>query len=258
MKNQSKAKLLSGGVAVGGWIMTASATVAELMAGEAFDWICVDMEHTAADYAVLEHVCRAVKASGKEVFARLHGHDPVMAKKVLDMGCQGIIVPCVNTRAEAEQAVAMAKYPPQGIRGASLARCTDYGRDFSSYFAAHNEEVLVAVMLEHIDAVKNVDDILSVKGIDATFIGPYDLSASMNLAGQLDHPEVQAAQRKLLEACKRHGIAPGYHVVPTEPRRVQESIEAGFRFLALGLDTHFILDGCRTLLRATAATASHS
>ncbi|MCC5806279.1 MAG: hypothetical protein JJU00_08110 [Opitutales bacterium] len=246
--NATKEKLTAGGSAVGGWIMTADATVAELMAGEAFDWICVDMEHTAADYAALEHICRAVKASGKEVFARLQGHDAVMAKKVLDMGCDGIIVPCVNTREEAERAVAMAKYPPAGIRGASLARCTDYGRGFARYFAEHNDNVLVAVMLEHVDAVTNVEEILSVEGIDATFIGPYDLSASMNLAGQLDHPEVRAAQNTLLQACQRHGVAPGYHVVPTEPERVRVSIEEGFRFVALGLDTRFIIDGCRRML----------
>jgi 2-dehydro-3-deoxyglucarate aldolase len=244
----TKEKLAGGGVAVGGWIMTANATIAELMAGEAFDWICVDMEHTAADYAALEHICRAVKGSGKDVLARLHGNDPVMAKKVLDMGCDGIIVPLVNTRAEAQQAVAMAKYPPRGIRGASLARCTDYGRDFARYFKQHNEDVLVVVMLEHIDAVGNADEILSVEGVDASFIGPYDLSASMNLAGQLDHPEVRAAQDKLLAACLRHGVAPGYHVVPTEPERVTACVQAGFRFIALGLDTHFILDGCRRML----------
>ena len=246
--NVTKAKLAAGEVAVGGWIMTADATVAELMAGEAFDWICVDMEHTAAGYAALEDICRAVKASGKEVFARLQGHDEVMAKKVLDIGCEGIIVPCVNTRAEAEHAVAMAKYPPAGIRGASLARCTDYGRDFTRYFTEHNDDVLVAVMLEHVDTVRNVDEILSVEGIDAMFIGPYDLSASMNLAGQLDHPEVRAAQEQLLAGCRRHGVAPGLHVVPTEPERVRSSVESGFRFVALGLDTRFIIDGCRRML----------
>jgi 2-keto-3-deoxy-L-rhamnonate aldolase RhmA len=250
--NLTKSKLAAGEVAVGGWIMTANATIAELMAGEDFDWICVDMEHTAADYAALEHICRAVKASGKEVLARLHGHDAVMAKKVLDLGCAGIIVPNVNTRAEAEFAVAMAKYPPDGIRGASLARCTDYGRDFARYFTRHNDSVLVAVMLEHVDAVANADEILSVAGIDAMFIGPYDLSASMNLAGQLDHPAVCSAQQHFLECSGRHGVAPGLHVVPTEPQRVQACLEAGFRFIALGLDTRFIIDGCRRMLEGVA------
>lgn len=248
--NRTKEKLSAGKVATGGWIMTASATVAELMAGEAFDWICVDMEHTVADYASLEHVCRAVKGSGKDVFARLHHNDPVMAKKVLDIGCNGIIVPCVNSREEAEQAVRMARFPPKGIRGSSLARCTDYGRNFGQYFARHNEQVLVAVMLEHIDAVENADEILSVEGIDASFIGPYDLSASMGLAGQLDHPDVLAARESLLRASLRHGVAPGFHVVPTEPDRVRDAVKAGFRFIALGLDTHFIIDGCRRMLSA--------
>jgi 2-dehydro-3-deoxyglucarate aldolase len=250
--SHTKTKLAEGKITTGGWIMTANATIAELMAGESLDWICVDMEHTVADYANLEHVCRAVKGSGKDVLARLHHNDPVMAKKALDVGCNGIIVPCVNTREEALQAVSMARFPPAGIRGASLARCTDYGRNFKDYFNDHNNNVLVVIMLEHIDAVKNVDEILAVEGIDATFIGPYDLSASMGLAGQLDHPEVVAAQETLLQACLRHGVAPGYHVVPTEPQRVRDAVDRGFRFIALGLDTHFIIDGCRRMLAGVA------
>jgi 2-keto-3-deoxy-L-rhamnonate aldolase RhmA len=154
----------------------------------------------------------------------------------------------VNTKEEAERAVAIAKYPPAGIRGASLARCTDYGRNFLDYFKAANDNVLVVIMLEHIAAVENIAEILSVPGIDATFIGPYDLSSSMGLAGQLDHPEVLAAQRTLLDACVKHGVPPGFHIVPNDPPQVKERIEMGFRFIALGLDTGFIVEGCRAML----------
>ncbi|MCF7847282.1 MAG: hypothetical protein K9M45_00420 [Kiritimatiellales bacterium] len=244
----TKAKLMRGEVALGAWNMIPHPNVAEILAGEDFDWICVDMEHTAHDFQTLENICRAVKGSGKDLLVRLPSCDDVAAKKALDCGADGIIVPCVNTREQAEHAVAVAKYPPEGIRGASLARCTDFGRNFSDYFKTHNDGVLVIVMLEHIDSVQNVDDILSVPGIDATFIGPYDLSASMELAGQLDHPEVLAAQKILLDACIRHGVPPGFHIVPNDPPQVARRIDMGFRFIALGLDTGFIIDGCRTML----------
>lgn len=249
---QAKNKLMDGQIALGAWNMIPHPNVAEIMAGEGFDWICVDMEHTAHDFQTLENIARAVKGSGKDLLVRLPSCDEVAAKKALDCGADGIIVPCVNTKEEAERAVAIAKYPPEGIRGASLARCTDYGRNFHGYFKGANDSVLVVIMLEHIDAVKNVDEILSVPGIDATFIGPYDLSSSMGLAGQLDHPEVLAAQKTLLDACIKHGVPPGFHIVPNDPPQVKERIEMGFRFIALGLDTGFIIEGCRAMLAGIA------
>ena len=248
----TKEKLKRGDVAVGAWNMIPHPNVAEMMAGEDFDWICVDMEHTAQDFQTLENIARAVKGSGKDLLVRLPSCDEVAAKKALDCGADGIIVPCVNTKEEAERAVAIAKYPPEGIQGASLARCTDYGRNFHCYFKRANDSVLVVIMLEHIDAVKHVDEILSVPGIDATFIGPYDLSSSMGLAGQLDHPEVLAAQKTLLDACIKQGVPPGFHIVPNDPPQVKERIEMGFRFIALGLDTGFIIEGCRAMLAGVA------
>ena len=245
---RTKQKLKSGETAFGAWNMIPHPAVAEMLAGEDFDWICVDMEHTSHDFQTLENICRAVNKSGKDLLVRLPACDDVVAKKALDLGANGIIVPCVNSPEEARRAVAIAKYPPDGIRGVSLARCTDFGRNSGGYFKAHNENVLVVIMLEHIDAVKNVAAILSVPGIDAAFIGPYDLSSSMGLAGQLDHPDVLAAQKTLLDACIAHGVPPGFHIVPNEPPQVAARIKAGFRFIALGLDTGFIIEGSRAML----------
>ncbi|MFA5687785.1 MAG: aldolase/citrate lyase family protein [Kiritimatiellales bacterium] len=246
----TKQLLKNGSVVLGAWNMIPHPAVAELLAGENFDWICVDMEHTSHDLSSLENIGRAVNKSRKDLLVRLPECDAVAAKKALDLGANGIIVPCVNLPEEARQAVAIAKYPPDGIRGASLARCTDFGRNFNGYFMSHNDNVIVVIMLEHIDAVKNIDAILAVPGIDATFIGPYDLSASMGLAGQLDHPDVLAAQKTLLDACIAHGVPPGFHIVPNDPPQVAARIEAGFRFIALGLDTGFIIEGSRAMLSA--------
>jgi len=222
--------------------------IAEVFAGEAIDFICVDMEHTDTSYADLANIARAVKGSGKELYVRLHSCDEVAAKKALDLGATGIVVPSVNTRELAEKAVAIANFPPEGIRGASLCRATDYGRNFADYFAEHNRKVKVVVMLEHIDAVARVDEILSVSGIHASFIGPYDLSASMGLAGQLDHPEVVAARQTFLEASQRHNVLPGFHIVPNEPDLVIRAIDEGYRFIALSLDQEFLKYGLRRML----------
>jgi 2-keto-3-deoxy-L-rhamnonate aldolase RhmA len=244
----TKDKLRCGQPALGGWMMIGHPTVAEVMAGEGFDWLGVDMEHTATDVRAFYEIARAVQGKDVDVLARLHSCDPVLAKLVLDAGAAGIIVPSVNTPEEAARAVAMARFPPDGFRGASLCRATDHGRNFAAYFARHNQSVLVVVMLEHIDGVRRADEILAVPGIDAVLIGPYDLSASMGLAGQFENPLVIAAQQTILNACRRHGVPAGIHVVSTDPDAVRQRIEAGYRFIACGLDTMFIIQGCREML----------
>ena len=233
---------------LGAWMMFGHPGIAEVFAGEAIDFVCVDMEHTDTGLADLANIARALKGTGKELFVRLPGCDEVAAKKALDLGATGIIVPSVNSRELAQKAVAIAKFPPEGIRGASLCRATDYGRNFADYFAEHNRKVKVVVMLEHKDALPVVDDILSVPGITASFIGPYDLSASMGLAGQLDHPEVKAARDTFLKASIRHGVMPGFHIVPDEPALVTAAIKEGYRFIALSLDQEFLKSGIRRLL----------
>lgn len=247
---KTKEKLHGGQPALGGWMMIGHPTVAEVMAGEGFDWLSVDMEHTSTDVRAFQEIAMAVQGRGVDLLVRLHSCDAVLAKLVLDAGAAGIIVPNVNTPEEAARAVGMAKFPPDGFRGASFCRASDHGRNFSAYFARHNQEVLVVVMLEHVDAVRRADEILAVPGIDAALIGPYDLSASMGLAGQVQHPLMLAAQQTILDACRRHGVAAGIHVVSTEAGALGRSIEAGYRFIACGLDTLFIMQGCRQMLAA--------
>lgn len=249
--SRTKDKLRQGQPALGGWIMMPHPSVAEIMAGEGFDWIAVDLEHTSASIRDVHEIALALKGTNCDLLARLPAADAVVAKQVLDQGAAGIIVPNVNTPEQAAQAVAIAKFPPEGVRGASLCRAADFGRNFDRYFANHNRDVLVVVMLEHHQAAAQADAILATPGIDAAFIGPYDLSASMSLAGQLQHPQVLAAQGKILAACARCGVAPGIHVVPVDADELQRRITQGFRFIACGLDTLFIQHGCRTMLQNT-------
>jgi len=244
----TKQKLKNNECALGAWMLIPHPAIAELMAGEGFDWIALDMEHAAVDLAVVEQIERAVRPSGCDLFVRLDGVNPVLAKHVLDAGAKGVIVPSVMTPEDVDTMAAAVRYPPQGNRGTSLSRALDYGRDFAGYIRRHNDEVFVAVMLEHYLAAERANEILARPGIDAAFIGPYDLSASLGIAGQLDDPQVLAAERKILAACRRQGIAPGYHVVPPERKRIDERIAAGYRFIGCSLDTQLIMHGCRALL----------
>ncbi len=246
----TKQKIRNGECAFGGWMLIPHPAIAEIMAGEGFDWIAVDMEHAAVDLSQIEQIERALRPSGCDLLVRLDGVNPVLAKHVLDAGAKGIIVPSVMSPEDVDTMTAAVRYPPQGNRGTSLSRALDYGRNFNSYISRHNDEVFVAVMLEHLLAAEHADAILARPGIDAAFIGPYDLSASMGLPGQLDHPDVLAAEQKILEACRRQNIAPGYHVVAPDAERIRERVAAGYRFIGCSLDTHLIMNGCRQLLKS--------
>jgi 2-dehydro-3-deoxyglucarate aldolase len=246
--NRTKQLLDSGRPALGGWVMIGHPTVAEIYAGEGLDWIGVDMEHTATDLRSLHEIALAIGRTDCDLLVRMPSCDEALAKRYLDTGAGGLIVPLVNSAEQARRAVKMTHFPPVGIRGAAFSRASDFGRNFANYFASHNNRVLVVVMLEHIDAVEHVDDILAVPGLSATLIGPYDLSASMGLAGQLDHPRVADACRTLLDACRRHNVPAGIHVVPPRGDLLQKRIEEGFRFLACSIDTELLIHGTRSML----------
>ncbi len=238
-----------GRVSIGSWMSMAHVSIAEILASAGYDWVVIETEHTAIDVSEVLRLVMAIEGRGCIPLVRLAWNDPIQAKAVMDSGASGVLVPMVNSRADAELAVKSVKYPPLGHRGVGLARAQGYGPDFDSYVEDANRDSLLMVQIEHIDAVNNIEDILSVPGIDGTFIGPYDLSMSMGLPGKLDHPEMEAAKRTVLEASKAHGLAAGIHLV--HPDRAREELghcmEQGYQFIALGTDILFLGDSCRRL-----------
>jgi len=246
--SRTKEKLRRSEVVYGGWVMIGHPAVVEIMAGEGFDFLGIDLEHTAIGLATFQQLVLAAKGTGCDLLARLPSGDADLAKRVLDAGAAGIIVPSVNSPEDAARAVRIAKFPPEGIRGAALCRASDYGRNFDAYYREHNERVIVVVMLEHVDAVARADEILATPGIDAALIGPYDLSSSMGLPGQLDHPDVLAAQQAVCDACKAHAVPAGLHVTNVDAAEVRRRVDQGFRFLACGIDLKFLIAGCRAML----------
>ena len=224
-------------------------SIAEILAGAGYDWVVVETEHTAIDVSEVLRLIIAIEGRGAIPLVRLAWNDPIQAKAVMDSGAAGVIVPMVNSKEEAELAVKSVKYPPDGFRGVGLARAQGYGVSFDEYMANANQDGLLMLQIEHIDAVNNIEEILSVPGIDGTYIGPYDLSCSMGLSGQLNHPEVEAAKKRVLEVTVERGLAPGIHLV--HPHTAQEELERyvsqGFRFIALGTDILFIGDSAREM-----------
>lgn len=238
--------LRSGKPLIGSWINSGSPVVAELMAQFGFDFLCVDVEHSAVDLPQTQQLFQAIRSGNPEcaAFVRLHGVDYAFAKRYMDAGARGVIGPLVTTREEAELLVAATKYPPMGRRGVGFCRANRYGPDLPGECERANQESLVAVQIEDIKAVEAIDQILSVEGIDAAFIGPYDLSASMGLTGQFDHPDYVAARDQVLAGCLRHQVSPGIHVIKPNPEEVLERIHEGYRLIAFSLDITMITEAC--------------
>lgn len=225
------------------------------MAG--YDWVVVETEHTAIDVSEVLRLIIAIEQRGAVPLVRLAWCDPVQAKAVLDSGAAGVIVPMVNTKAEAELAVKMTKYPPLGFRGVGLARAQGYGVEFDAYVQNANRDSLLILQIEHKDAVENIEEILSVPGVDGTFIGPYDLSMSLGIPGQLNHPDVIAAKRRVLDAALARGLFAGVHFVQPGTARedCRKAIAEGYRFIALGTDILFLGDSARALHQQVTSNA---
>lgn len=245
-----KKRLQNRDLTIGSWITIDSPVVAEIMARAGFDWLVVDMEHSAITLEGAQNLVRIIELCGIPPLVRVGHNQPNLIKRVMDTGAHGVIVPMVNSRKEAEQAVASVKYPPRGFRGVGLARAQNYGADFEGYRAWNEDNSLVIVQVEHIEAVKNLTDILAVPGVDGFIVGPYDLSGSLGVPGQFDHPDVLKALQRIKEVTEEQKALAGFHVIPPEPSALLEKKEEGYRFIAFSLDILYLGQSCRQALSA--------
>ncbi len=249
--NSVRAKLKRGEPSVGTWLTLADPMVARLMSETGFDWLTVELEHS---HLTFEHAAQSyamIAASGCVPLARVPWNSVENIKRVLDTGAWGIVVPMVNSRAEAETVVRAARYRPLGQRsiGGHL-HAASFRTDAATYYARANDEVLVVVMAEHVDAVASIDDILSVPGIDVVFVGPNDLHASMGVAPAFDSelPEFNAALARILASARAHGIAPGIHVA--DANQARRRLAEGWQFIAIASETGFMLQRATEIVGA--------
>jgi 4-hydroxy-2-oxoheptanedioate aldolase len=233
--------------AFGAWLSSCSTFAAEQMASAGFDWLVVDGEHSPVDLQTMVQMFQAISTSDTIPMARVHWNDPVQIKRILDGGAYGVVIPWVNTRAEAEQAVAACRYPPEGQRGFGPWRGALYGG--SDYVQHANEEIACIVQIETVGAVERIDQILSVPGIDATMIGPADLAMDMGIPVLPDNPheDHRALCNAVLEACQKHGVAPG--IFTSGPAEGKRRAEEGWRYLAIGSDSQYMMQGAASALR---------
>lgn len=248
MKGKQKAplqeRLRAGELTIGSWITLGHPSVAEILAGAGFDWLAVDMEHSAITLSEAQALIQAIELGGSVPLVRVGSNDPNEIKRVMDAGAHGVIVPMVNSREDAVRAVRAANYPPRGARGVGLARAQGYGLGFERYKTWLRENCVVIVQIEHIEAVKNLESILATEGVDAFIVGPYDLSGSLGRPGKFEHPEVISALEKVKEAAARAGTPSGFHVIPPDWREASARIAEGYRFIGFSLDTLFLGASC--------------
>lgn len=243
---QLKSKLSQGELTIGSWITLGHPAIAEIMAAAGFDWLVLDMEHSVLELSEVQTLIQVLDGQRCPAIVRLTSNHPDQIKRVMDAGATGVMVPMVKSAADARAAVQAVYYPPRGQRGVGLARAQGYGARFQQYRGWLEDNAVIVAMIEHVDAVKAIDEILAVDGIDAYIIGPYDLSGSMGQPGELDHPDVQSAIAQVLEAGQRSGKPGGIHVIEPNQDQLQRRIAAGFNFLGYGLDIRILDSLCRS------------
>lgn len=230
---------------LGSWITLGNTAIAEIMAKSGFDWLAVDMEHGAISIETAQQLIQVIGLSGCVPLVRVGENSSTAIKQVMDAGAHGVIVPMINSKADAGAAVSAVKYPPLGTRGVGLARAQGYGFEFAKYRKWVNNKSIVIVQIEHVDAVENLDEILSVSGVDGFMVGPYDLSASLGTPGEFDNPKMTSALKTVMKIARDHNVSPGFHVVPPDAAQVRRKMREGYRFIAFSLDTVLLGTICR-------------
>jgi 4-hydroxy-2-oxoheptanedioate aldolase len=236
--NSFKQALRLGQPQIGFWLGLASAYTAEICAGAGFDWLLVDCEHGPQSLPLVLAQLQAIEAAGgAHAVVRVPSDDPVALKQYLDLGARSVLVPMVETAAQAEAVVRACRYPPVGVRGVGGARANRWGR-YPSYLHEAADQTCVLVQAESRYAMDNLAEISAVEGVDGVFVGPADLAASMGHLGNPGHPDVRAAVSEALRVILAAGKPPGV-LTPVEPS-AHEYLRDGAVFVAVGLDTHLL------------------
>ena len=248
--NHVRHKLKRGESSVGTWLTLPDTTAARLMTNMGFDWLTVELEHSPTSFETAAASFAIIAGAGVVPLVRVPFNTVENVKRVLDTGAWGVIAPMVNSRAEAEALVAAARYQPLGQRSiGGQMHAANFDTDAATYYARANDEILVVVMAEHVKAIAAADEILSVPGIDVVFIGPNDLTNSMGKPPvfESDDKEFTDAVDRILKLAKKHGVAPGIHVVDAEAAK--RRLDQGFQFVAVASEAGFMMSKAAEITR---------
>ena len=236
---------------VGTWLQFPSPDCAEIMAKAGYDWVACDMEHGSFGHGLLPDIFRAIEVGGAVPFARLPLAEKSWIKAALEAGAQGLIFPMIESDEQLAAAIDLATYPGQDLwrskgqtareyRGVGYCRANTFGKDFDAYRSEITPNLFIVAQIEHIRALDHLDQILSHPRLDAIMVGPYDLSGSMGLTGQFDHPDFIRVLENIRKTCAKHKVPMGPHIVMPDPQELRNQIALGARFIAYGIDSVFL------------------
>ncbi|MBJ13548.1 MAG: 2,4-dihydroxyhept-2-ene-1,7-dioic acid aldolase [Candidatus Marinimicrobia bacterium] len=235
MKNIKK-RLKDRKTAIGSWITIPDPIIVEMMAKSKFDWLAVDLEHSAISISSLQNIIRIIDLSGVFPMVRLTSNDSDQIKRVMDAGAMGIIIPMIKNAKDVKKAINSIYYPPKGSRSVGLARAQDYGEGLQGYLTKLKSQAVIIIQIEHIDAVDNLEEIFSIKGIDGYLIGPNDLSASMGLPGEINHPRVKRKINYINKKAKEMNVSGGQHIIEADIKELKKALNSGTNFIGYSLD----------------------
>lgn len=249
-------KLAKGETIFGCHTSWGGAMVAEMYGVAGFDVIWIDTEHGNIDPKEVQNTLVGARAGGIPAFVRVPWHNGVLAKPLLDLGADGIIFPMVITPEDAREVVSACRYPPEGTRGFGPFRALRYGAvDAQEYIKEYSRRVWVAPQIEHIEAVKNLDAILKVPGIDLLIVGPCDLSGSLGLLGQINHPKVKEVMDEIAAKAKAAGVPFGVSMIWNE-EAASDWVRRGASVIFCDNEASYIINGCRKTLSRLKETAA--
>lgn len=252
MKNRTKELLQAGKVATGVQLRFGSPAIAEMFARiGCCDFIMIDGEHAPQTPVGVQQQFQAMSCSDSTPIARLPSSDPDLIRVHLDMGALGVFVPFVNTAEQARLGADALRYPPVGTRGYGPARASEYGLN-DNYFKDANESVLYLANIEHEDAIRNIDEILALDSVDSFVVGPCDLSISLGIPMDYQHPKFRDAIQTVLRAAQSHKKPAGIGMYGdfTDPDAIKRFIDQGFRLMLAGGDEWLLADGCRKIAQS--------
>ena len=235
-----KSSLASNSLTVGAWITLSNAAIAEIYCRAGFDWVVVDLEHSIIDYNSAGELIRTIDLLSSCPLVRLSSIDPVQIKRLMDAGAHGVIGPNVTSVDEVQTLINSTRYAPDGCRGVGLARAQQYGANFHSYLNWQKTSPIVIPQIENISVLPHLKQILSTEGVDAFFIGPYDLSCSMGIPGEFSHPDFLDAMSSILSIARECNCPSGIHIVEPNLDTLKTHIDLGYKFIAYSVDIRML------------------
>ncbi|QWE27015.1 HpcH/HpaI aldolase/citrate lyase family protein [Polynucleobacter sp. AP-Ainpum-60-G11] len=237
-------KLKNNTPSIGGWIQIPHPSIAEIMGQSGYDWVAIDMEHGSISRDQLPDLFRALELGGTLPLVRLGSHSEQECRSALDAGAAGVIIPKIQSAKQLQDLIVRCCWPPAGERGVAFSRANLFGKNFNDYFLESQTPLIIA-MIEDKIGLEKIDEILNVKGLDAIFVGPYDLSASLGIIGDFKNPKFINAMNVIKTKAKDYSIPSGVHVVEASKDELENRINEGYKFIAYSIDSVILRCGAK-------------